>query len=138
MGIWSRLENVVKSYINEGTGKTTRDYTFRNSNTDDDYNAAYEELEDFLKNEKAEKKTEQKTETNNRRPIPAELKADFAELDLPTDATESECKEAYKRLLKKHHPDRHARNPELMKQATEKTARLNASYDRLEKWFKMR
>jgi curved DNA-binding protein CbpA len=45
-----------------------------------------------------------------------------------------ECKAAYKKLLKLHHPDRHAGHTGNMKKATEKSARINAAYDRIEKW----
>jgi DnaJ-domain-containing protein 1 len=63
-----------------------------------------------------------------------ELKADFAELGLSPDASAEECKTAYKKLLKIHHPDRHAGHAANMKKATEKTTRINAAYDRIEKW----
>jgi hypothetical protein len=65
---------------------------------------------------------------------PEELRSDFAELGLPFGAGEEECKAAYKRLLKLHHPDRHAGHERNMKKATEKTMRINAAYDRIEKW----
>ena len=136
MGIWDRLGNVLKSYINDGIDKKD-EKPFRKKTYDDDYDAAYDELESFLRGEKpedGEKKSGEKT--GQRIHIPAELKNDFAELGLPPDATRAECKEAYKRLLKIHHPDRHSGNPEKMLTATEKSARINASYDRLEKWFK--
>ncbi|MDR2096213.1 MAG: J domain-containing protein [Treponema sp.] len=66
--------------------------------------------------------------------INEELKADFAELGLSPGASMEECKAAYKKLLKVHHPDRHAGHAANMKKATEKTARINAAYDRIEKW----
>ena len=133
MGIWDRLGNVLKSYINDGServfGESRPRYT-----ADDDFNAAYEELDDFLKGEKTGKK-HPKTFYGGR-PVPPGLKRDFTELGLLPGASEEECKEAYKKLLKIHHPDRHSGNQELMKKATEKTARINASYDRLVTWFK--
>ncbi|MCL2834870.1 MAG: J domain-containing protein [Treponema sp.] len=157
MGIWDRLGNVIKSYINNDSESITGGNRGRSAGGDSDYNAAYEELEGFLKGEKAdfddafnaEFRTEtggKKNNTNSTgankngakpgRPVPFELKADFAELGLGPDATENECKEAYKKLLFIHHPDRHTGDPEQMKKATEKTARINAAYDRLTKWFK--
>jgi curved DNA-binding protein CbpA len=41
---------------------------------------------------------------------------------------------AYKKLLKIHHPDRHAGHPGNMKKATEKSARINAAYQKIEHW----
>ncbi|MDR2094638.1 MAG: J domain-containing protein, partial [Treponema sp.] len=65
---------------------------------------------------------------------PEELRPDFAELGLPFGASAGECKAAYKKLLNTHHPDRHAGHAGNMKKATEKSARINAAYDRIEKW----
>jgi DnaJ-domain-containing protein 1 len=70
----------------------------------------------------------------NAAPVPEELRADFAELGVPFGAGEKACRDAYKKLLKLHHPDRHAGHAGNMKKATEKTARVNAAYDRIEKW----
>jgi DnaJ-domain-containing protein 1 len=141
MGIWDRLGNVLKSYINDGADHLNRGKPFGRS-LDDDYNAAYEELEGFLKGEKTDSGRDAGTNAANgnahwNRPVPPELKADFAELGLTPEATEEECKEAYKKLLKVHHPDRHSNNPDFIKESTEKTARINAAYDKIEKWYKI-
>ena len=131
MGIWDRLGNLLKSYINDGAERVYRED--RHSG-DDDFDAAYEELEDYLKGNDAPKgKRPPKREG---RPVPPELKGDFTELGLSPGVSEEECKEAYKKLLKIHHQDRHGGNQERMKKATEKTASINASYDRLVTWFK--
>jgi hypothetical protein len=65
---------------------------------------------------------------------PESLGQDFSELGLRPEASEEDCKAAYKQLLKKHHPDRHAGHAGNMKKATEKTARINAAYDRIVRW----
>ncbi|GHV89584.1 hypothetical protein AGMMS50268_00870 [Spirochaetia bacterium] len=65
---------------------------------------------------------------------PDALRQDFAELGLSPQASAEECKAAYKRLLKIHHPDRHAGHAGNMKKATEKSARINAAYDRIVRW----
>jgi DnaJ-class molecular chaperone len=67
-------------------------------------------------------------------PVPEELRPDFALLELPFGAGEDECKAAYKRLLKLHHPDRHAGHEGNMRKATERSSRITAAYDRIEKW----
>jgi hypothetical protein len=69
------------------------------------------------------------------RAVPEELRPDFAELGVPFGASAASCKTAYKNLLKKHHPDRHSGRPENVQKATEKTARINAAWDRIEKWL---
>ena len=144
MGIWERLGNVVKSYINDEDERVFHGSASKR-HADPDLNAAYEELDDFLRggNDAGEKPKDGRSERGasgetagkRERPVPSELRQDFAELGLSPDASAGECKAAYKKLLKVHHPDRHAGNPENMKKATEKTARINEAYKRLERWF---
>ena len=139
MGIWDRLGNVLKSYLNddhEFQGKSGQKRRY-----DPDLDAAYEELDDFLRGDDSgkdprDKDGERETE-KPKRPVPDEIKQDLAELGLPPEASAQDCKEAYKKLLKIHHPDRHAGNPENLKKATQKTARVNAAYDRLVNWFRL-
>jgi len=139
MGIWERLGTVISSYLNADDerifGRSEQKKYF-----DPDLNAAYEELDDFLqKKEKAGSmdSTKDSKEKNDRkkRAIPAEFLKDLAELGLTQEAGPEDCKEAYKRLIKIHHPDRHANHEGNLKKATDKTTRVNASYERLMKWF---
>ena len=147
MGIWDRLGTVIKSYLNDdkidyedvfkrGSSKNPK----RASGSDPDLDAAYEELDDFLNGKEKSGENKQKTGAEaerKKRTVPNELKQDFAELGLNPDASFEECKEAYKKLLKIHHPDRHINHEGNLKKATEKTARVNASYERLAKWFRL-
>jgi hypothetical protein len=141
MGIWDRLGSVIKSYfVDDGDTVFTRSGPRRQG--DPDLNAAYEELDDFLKGNDGKDKSktrgdEKEKAAENKRPVPEEIRQDFAELGLTPEATPEECKEAYKKLLKIHHPDRHVNHEGNMKKATEKTARVNAAYDRLEAWFRI-
>ncbi|GHU47293.1 hypothetical protein FACS1894200_02420 [Spirochaetia bacterium] len=140
MGIIDRLGTVIRSYLQEDTVDSAKTNTGTKAHTGDpDYNAAMDELDELLgkaqthKNEHAWTKTRRSAASN---PVmPPELQKDFAELGLSPSAAFEECKAAYKTLLKKHHPDRHAGNPADMKKATEKSTRINAAYDRIGKWF---
>jgi len=143
MGIWDRLGNVIKSYINDSDNDVFKRRAHRSS-SDPDLNAAFEELNDYLKGGDGGKKSagdgdERKTGSGSagerKKPMPEELKKDFAELGLSPDASAEDCKAAYKKLLKLHHPDRHAGHEGNLKKATEKASRVNAAYDRLVKWF---
>jgi hypothetical protein len=67
---------------------------------------------------------------------PEALRPDFAELGLPFGASGEDCKAAYKKLLKIHHPDRHAGHAGNAQKATAKSARINAAWDRIETWRK--
>jgi DnaJ-domain-containing protein 1 len=114
MGIFERLGQVIKGYLHEDGAAG-----------DPDLSAAFEELDDYLN---------RTGPGDNGKHIPEELRPDFAELGIPFGASGAECKGAYKKLLKIHHPDRHGGHPEHFKKATDKTAGINAAYDRIEKW----
>ena len=139
MGILERLGTLVKSYVNSGdSGAYERSGSKKHA--DPDLDAAFDELNDFLHTNGARAADEAWNEGERtgkkKREIPEAIKRDFAELGLDPQAGAEECKEAYKRLLKVHHPDRHAKHEGNMKKATEKTSRVNAAYERLMNWFK--
>jgi len=138
MGILERLGTVLKSYISDIDDKVN----WRNGpgeqgffkRADPDLDNAFDELNDFLKGTGSTRgagSTEEK-----KRPVPEHIRKDFEELGLTPDATAEECKDAYKKLLKIHHPDHHANHDANMKKATEKTTRVNAAYERLTEWYK--
>jgi DnaJ-domain-containing protein 1 len=142
VGIFERLEDLAKSYFNNGEGSFPRSSEERRS-ADPDINAAYEELDEFLKTGKSgagnfsggkRRAAETGPAGGWTTPVPEELRGDFAELGVPFGASVGECKAAYKQLLKKHHPDRHAGHQGNMRKATEKSARVNAAFDRIERW----
>ncbi|MDR0410443.1 MAG: J domain-containing protein [Treponema sp.] len=141
MGIFDRLSDVIKSYLNEDTSTAERSRSYGRNFVDPDFLEGQAELEEFLKTGRNERKTYTRPQreapgakAEEERKIPLALKADFTELELPLGASSEECKKAYKRLLKIHHPDRHTGNPENMRKATEKSARINSAFDRIEKW----
>ena len=57
-------------------------------------------------------------------------------LDLPYGAEFAEVKAAYRKLMRKYHPDRHAGNPKKQKAATELTMRVTQAYNALEQHLK--
>jgi DnaJ-domain-containing protein 1 len=158
MGIIERLGNVIKSYLNDQDGPVLgKRASSQSYGRDPDLEAAFEELNDYLGQGKEKssggftgqdgtaeagggekdfsgrnRKAEGRTGTGAA--VPESLKKDFAELGLPPGASGEECKAAYKRLLKIHHPDRHSGHPGNLKKATEKSARINTAYDRIERW----
>jgi len=138
MGIWDRLGSVIKSYITDEGDKLFGNRSKWRS--DPDVDAAYEELDGYLKGKESKERASSREEAEKQKkpkPVPEEIRQDFAELGLMPDATAEECKEAYKKLLKIHHPDRHARHEGNMNKATDKSARVNAAYDRLVVWFRV-
>ena len=120
MGILNRLSDVIKSYSSGGE---------RNSG-DPDLDAAFNELDDYL-NDKV--KFGSLAEGSVKLP-PEKLRPDFECLGVPFGASAEVCKAAYKRLLKIHHPDRHAAHEDNFKKATDKSAGINAALGRIDKW----
>lgn len=60
----------------------------------------------------------------------------YAELELSIDATEHEVRQAYRRLLGRHHPDRamgQGSSEEAVRAATERTRRVKEAYDAIRK-----
>ena len=137
MSIFDRLGNIIKSYLNDDDSPASGSSAQYRRTGDPDLDAAYEELDDYLKgggDSGTWPDESSKRKSSDKPPVPEELRPDFAELGLPFGASRESCKEAYKNLLKRHHPDRHAGHAENMKKATEKSARINAAFDRIEKW----
>jgi DnaJ-domain-containing protein 1 len=147
VGILDRLSDVIRSYLNDAAPRPSGGSSGRGRYVDPDLEAAYEELDDFLGAGKSGFGEERSSagkdsraprgsggKTPGRETPPESLRKDFEELGLAFGASAETCKAAYKRLLKLHHPDRHAGHEGNMRKATEKSARLNAAYDRIEGW----
>jgi len=151
MGIFDRLGGVINSYLNDFSDDTNRRFkSGRTSSGDPDFDAAYEELNEYLNGNKYTEKKQnekqyswrdadaeqdkQKSKTSGPKMPPDDLRADFEILGVPFGADEETCKHAYKKLLNIHHPDRHAGHEGNYKKATEKSAKINAAYDRIEKY----
>jgi DnaJ-domain-containing protein 1 len=149
VGILDRLGDVIRSYLNDaGPGPAGGASTGKRYG-DPDLEAAYEELDDFLGGGKAGVEGERSSTDKGGRADsrgngpgrnagrgtpPESLRRDFEELGLEFGASAEDCKTAYKKLLKLHHPDRHAGHEGNMQKATAKSARINAAYDRIERW----
>lgn len=57
-------------------------------------------------------------------------------LDLPDGADFPQVKSAYRKLMRKYHPDRHAGNPKKLKAATELSMRVTQAYTAIEEHLK--
>ncbi|MDR1248701.1 MAG: J domain-containing protein [Treponema sp.] len=141
MGIFDRLSDVIRSYLNDVSLESSGRPSPGSRRSDPDLEAAYDELNDFLGGGKrrfdprgASPEEKGAGKDGGRAAPPEILRGDFAELDLEFGASPELCKTAYKKLLKLHHPDRHAGHEGNMKKATAKSARINAAYDRIERW----
>lgn len=97
----------------------------------EDFNDAWEELEDFL-NGRTEASTHTTTTNKaHRRTVPYELKDDYATLQVEFGAPFGEVKRTYKKLLLVYHPDHHSEDP---KRANEMTQKINRAFSRIKRW----
>lgn len=62
-----------------------------------------------------------------------QVAAYYARLELPYGASWEEVKAAYRRMMRKYHPDLHGKSPEKLKAATEVSQALTQAYNELEK-----
>ena len=65
---------------------------------------------------------------------PAKLVAAYKTLGLAYGTPFEQAKQAYKKLLKEHHPDKHGSAPDAQKRATETSARINDAFRVIETW----
>lgn len=59
----------------------------------------------------------------------------YANLEVPYGSDLETCKESYRRLMRKYHPDRHAESPEMEELATELTQELTRAYQAIESYL---
>ncbi len=135
--IFDRFGRLLKSVFQD-TDSDTRDNT-HSSSSDPDMQEAWDDLNEFLKTGKESGTGKQKSYSGSYTASsgPSEsLRRDYANLEVPFGAPYSEVKKAYKRLLKKHHPDRYASDPKKLKNATLICQKLGESYTRIKKEIK--
>jgi len=135
--LFDRLGSLFKSIFTEeekNTHSGSRRYF------DDDMQDAWDELEDYLNDGKAEHKPKtRQTETGHKASVDElrrkarqeALKQDYANLKVPFGAAFQVVKESYKKLLRQYHPDKHAGDPAKLKLATEITQKINQSYRKI-------
>ena len=65
--------------------------------------------------------------------VDLELAELYSNLEVPYGSNLATVRKAWKRLLRKYHPDLHSKDPEKRKIADELAQRLNGAYEQLEK-----
>ncbi len=64
-----------------------------------------------------------------------DIEAHYKTLDLPYGASFEEVKKAYRKLMRKYHPDLHNTSPKKHKAATELSVQVTQAYNALEKYL---
>lgn len=64
-----------------------------------------------------------------------EIRLAYAALELPLGADRDRVQKAYRAMLSRYHPDKHAHNPELLHAANELTRRVREARDVLLAWL---
>ncbi|PKN59464.1 MAG: hypothetical protein CVU56_00085 [Deltaproteobacteria bacterium HGW-Deltaproteobacteria-14] len=65
---------------------------------------------------------------------PQEIRLAYAALELPLGADKDQVQRAYRDMLSRYHPDKHAQNPQLQQAANELTRRIREARDTLVAW----
>ena len=73
---------------------------------------------------------------DDKHPTPGRVRQYFANLELEPTATLAEVERAYRRLVDKYHPDKHAGDPAKHKAASELTESLNKAYEAVAAFLK--
>ncbi len=139
MGILDRAKRILKSQLHDKVDR------LRVPGGDDplsDDGAAMDD-EAWYQAAKARQAQEARQRAGHHRAAPAagqpdEIARAYANLDCPAGADLKTVREAWKRLMKKYHPDRFASEPKKRESATKLTALLNESYQKLETHLKRR
>ena len=141
--IFDNIGNFFRSIFQNGEEYTDEDGNKRFY--DPDMQEAWEELDDYLNEDKTEKKQKAKTHTRSRAQQQADaikkieqekLRQDYNTLKVKFGTSFSEVKKAYKKLVIQYHPDKHANDPKRFKMATEITQKINQAFQRIKNFEK--
>jgi DnaJ-domain-containing protein 1 len=158
MSIGKRLIDLARSELNSLLDKAASREDFSGGeerDPDEDLYHRYgmstisdEELEAELERRRAAREAAARARTEPPRPRPSahpsspppsrpsaadELRKAYASLEVPAGSDFETVRKAYRTLMRKYHPDRHAQTPEKQKAATELAQKLTQAYKVLEK-----
>ena len=136
MDIFDRLGNLIRTILDDEETGESASVRF----SDPDERAAWEELEEYMESDtSAGARTGRPTfDAGERSEMPASLRKDFRNLEVPVGAPIDDVRKAYKRLMTAFHPDRHSADPERLRTATEVTKKLNQSFQRIRTYYEGR
>lgn len=127
--LFDRLGNLIRSVFQEGS-KGSYGRGSRSDSFDPDIKDAWEELDEFLKNNPGS--SGRKSAPSPPRMPPAALKKDYELLEVPFGAPFSAVKKGYKKMIARYHPDKHADSKESLDRATHLSQKINGAFRRIE------
>lgn len=135
MDIFERLGNFIDSLVTGESSETD----FR----DPDVREAWEELDTYMKNDpEGGRATAEDRDSRTGQGVPPnrrdQLRRAFATLEIPYGASLAQARKAYKSLLVRYHPDRHAHDPVKLEMATELTQQISAAFETIETYYEGR
>lgn len=130
MSIFKHVENYISNYINDILYNDVKSKKNSMSSEDVYLNEAYEELEEFLTNDSYRNTGKNEYAMKNTRYYPDDLLSAFSVLNVSVGAPLQECKSAYRKLIKKAHPDSSGNYTDTMR-----FTHIKESYERIEKWY---
>jgi DnaJ-domain-containing protein 1 len=137
--LFDRVTNLIRSLLTEDESDPRRPRF-----SDFDEQQAWQELNDFLGEDDEDERSEHGragasagADKRRSRPgaPPEDLREDFANLRVSFGAPLTDCRDAYKKLLIKYHPDRYGHAPDKQATATEISQRLTQSYQRIREYY---
>ncbi len=139
--LFERFQRLVRSYLQFGAPS---DEWFEQHEEDRDYREAWDELDEFLRSGRSTGTSSGYsragagpgfgTGTAGHRLPPEELRKDYELFGVEFGASFHAVRNAYRRLMRIHHPDLHAGNSAKQREATHTSQQLNTAYQRIKAW----
>lgn len=133
-GFIDRMADLLKSLLGEGSGSSSKG-SRGGGYTDPDVSEAMEELDESLRTGKNTESRRGERPRGKPREAPGsrdeDLRQDYANLEVPFGSDIEVVKRAYKTMIMRYHPDKHAGDPEKLRVATEITKKVNESFERI-------
>lgn len=128
--IFDRLGSFIEGLLDDQQSEDVRP----GARGDSDFAAAWEELDAYLRDE-AEDQPRPSFDQAEPTGVPAHLRKDFRNLEVPVGTPLAEVKKAHKKLMTAFHPDRHSGDPARQATATKIAQKLNESFARIRAYY---